>query len=238
MSKIKHTGSGNDSAAAPTHLSTLIMLIRHGETAWNLERRLQGQSDAPLNKTGAMQAQRVGVHVSSLGVQAVYSSDLSRAEDTAAAIARAASLPNVRALAGLRERKLGHHLEGRTLQEARAEFPQAVQALLSGGLSTPIPGGGESTISVCARVADAIEEIAAAHAGERVVIVTHGGVLHNVHMLATGRAAPSGMVNCAINEILVHPGAHNWEILRWGDSSHMHEMEFDQRAFGGDRVSG
>jgi len=95
MSKIKHTGSGNDSAAAPTHLSTLIMLIRHGETAWNLERRLQGQSDAPLNKTGAMQAQRVGVHVSSLGVQAVYSSDLSRAEDTAAAIARAASLPNV-----------------------------------------------------------------------------------------------------------------------------------------------
>jgi len=118
------------------------------------------------------------------------------------------------------------------------QFPQAVQALLSGGLSTPIPGGGESTISVCARVADAIEEIAAAHAGERVVIVTHGGVLHNVHMLATGRAAPSGMVNCAINEILVHPGAHNWEILRWGDSSHMHEMEFDQRAFGGDRVSG
>ena len=105
--------------------ATRIIAVRHGETAWNVDARIQGQLDIGLNDTGRWQARRAGQALAGEAIRAVYSSDLSRAHETARSIAEAAGLPVV-SDPGLRERRFGL-FEGKTFDEIHATWPEHAQ---------------------------------------------------------------------------------------------------------------
>ncbi len=102
--------------------TTRIIAIRHGETAWNVDTRIQGHLDIPLNDTGHWQARRLGQALAGEHLAAIYASDLSRAWETAQYVARAQGLA-VQPEPGLRERRFGS-FQGRTFAEPEAELPE------------------------------------------------------------------------------------------------------------------
>jgi uncharacterized phosphatase len=142
---------------------TELYLVRHGETDWNRERRIQGLTDIPLNDTGREQARRTGALLARREWEAVYSSPLSRAAETAAIIADALGLPAPRPLDAVVERNYGE-AEGLDFAGLEARFPGEVP-------------GRESREAVAARVVPALIELAERHPGERLVIVSHGGAI-------------------------------------------------------------
>lgn len=150
-------------------METTILLVRHGETDWNLERRVQGHTDRPLNGTGLAQAQTLAETLAQEQIDAVYASDLSRALETARAVADTRGLP-VETLPGLREKHFGTW-EGLTDAEIRERFPEA-----TGGSW----GDAETREQLAERVLAALAEITAANPGGRALVVTHGGPLHAV----------------------------------------------------------
>jgi len=172
---------------------TTILLVRHGETDWNLERRVQGHSDRPLNETGRAQARALAQQLAGEPVDAVYASDLLRALDTARPLAEALGLP-VQTLPGLREKHFGTW-EGLTDVEIRERFPQS-----DGGPW----GDAETTEDVAARVIAALHDVAGRHRGGHVVIVTHGGPVRAV--LRHCEVADGPVVNCHVTRIAVGDG--------------------------------
>ncbi len=200
-----------------------ICLVRHGETAWNAERRLQGHIDIPLNTRGLSQAEATARSLARAGegFAALYSSDLQRARQTADAVARTQRLAATHDTR-LRERHYGV-LQGLTFEEAERQQPQAWQHFKKRDPLVALDGGGESLGGLAARVRAALEDIAARHAGESVVVVTHGGVLDIAHRLATGK--PLELVrdfpipNAALNWIEHRAGS--WQLLAWADESHL-----------------
>ncbi|CAL8465578.1 g5114 [Coccomyxa elongata] len=244
---------------AMTVASTDILLLRHGETDWNLQFRLQGQhpEDPPLNATGTEQSRVLAnrlvsenSQVASLAEQlvrteplapdvacpimAVYSSDLRRAVQTATAAADALGLA-VALEPSLRERHLGV-LEGLTGQEAAAQQPVAWSALCSGRSDARIPGGGESEDDLTARVVAGVEAIAARHPGQKVAVFTHGGVLATCYEHTVGHKYPRKLVNCAINRVRVE--GQRWAVLDWGNVLHLQGTRTQSEAFGGSLTSG
>ena len=105
--------------------ATRILAIRHGETLWNVDSRIQGHLDIGLNDTGRWQAERLGLALKEEPIAAIYASDLSRAHDTALAVSRHTGVP-VQAEPGLRERSFGE-FEGRTFAEIEKELPEQAQ---------------------------------------------------------------------------------------------------------------
>lgn len=200
-----------------------ICLVRHGETAWNAERRLQGHIDIPLNPRGLSQAEATARSLARAGERfaALYSSDLQRARQTAEAVARAHGLAATHD-ARLRERHYGV-LQGLTFDEAERQQPQAWQHFKRREPQVALDGGGESLGGLAARVHGALEEIAARHAGETVVVVTHGGVLDIAHRLATGKPLEAvrdfAIPNAALNWVEHTSGC--WRLLAWADESHL-----------------
>ena len=200
-----------------------ICLVRHGETAWNAERRLQGHIDVPLNPRGLSQAEATARSLTRAGERfaALYSSDLQRARQTADAVARAHQLAATHD-ARLRERHYGV-LQGLTFDEAALHQPQAWQHFKRRDPMVALDGGGESLAGLAARVRAALEEIAGRHAGEQVVVVTHGGVLDIAHRLATGQpletAREFAIPNAALNWI--EHTAGSWKLIAWADESHL-----------------
>jgi uncharacterized phosphatase len=148
---------------------TTILLARHGETDWNLNRRVQGHSDTPLNDTGRAQARALGEELAEERIDAVYSSDLIRAHETARAVAESRGL-GVTAIRDLRERHFGTW-EGLTDDEIFARFNPAPDSSW---------GDGETRDEMAERVLDALRRIAAAHPESRVLVVSHGGPLRAV----------------------------------------------------------
>jgi broad specificity phosphatase PhoE len=148
---------------------TRILLVRHGETDWNLNRRLQGHADRPLNDTGREQAHALAAELAQEPLEAVYSSDLKRALDTAQIIAAARGL-EVTALPELRERHFGTW-EGLTDEEIHGRFPEAAEGVL---------GDGETREEMDRRVLATLERIAQEHPAGTVLIVSHGGPLRSV----------------------------------------------------------
>ncbi|KAF8055827.1 phosphoglycerate mutase-like protein 4 [Scenedesmus sp. PABB004] len=186
-----------------------LVLVRHGETDWNVERRLQGQQapGPPLNALGRGQAGVVAAELARRfagGVDAVWSSDLRRAVETAEPIAAALGVA-VQTHAGLRERHLGD-LQGLTYAEAPSAQPAAWEALQAPGGAARILGGGESLDDLRARLRATLLHIAAAHPGGRVVVVSHGGALHAAHAVARGAAAKGKVVNASISVLLAAAG--------------------------------
>jgi probable phosphoglycerate mutase len=216
-----------DKTAARMARPCTLILARHGETDWNMQRRLQGAAapGPPLNARGCTQALALAAHIAAgPQIDAVYSSDLSRARETAAAVAAALPCaPAVREKPELRERALGA-AEGRTLAELRAEDAAAYAAVVSRDEDAPPPGGGESVAALRARVGAALEAIAAEHPGGRVLIVTHGGVLRAAATRAGGVAAAAGpAANCSCGTLLIDAAARPalWAATAWGDAAHL-----------------
>lgn len=151
-----------------------FLLIRHGESMWNGERRIQGNQDPPLSPRGRRQAEmlarRLGGHLPQ--AVAVYSSPLRRAAETAAAVRAATGLP-VFLDAGLREMCLGKW-EGMTVPEIQAAFPGTYEGWLADPLAHPAPGG-ERLETFARRVTEAFERVRAAQPGRDAILVSHGG---------------------------------------------------------------
>ncbi len=200
---------------------TRIIAVRHGETAWNVDTRIQGQLDIGLNDKGRWQAQRVGRALAGEPVTAVYSSDLLRAWHTAERIAQAAGV-GVQPEPALRERHFGL-FEGFTFQEIEAQWPDHAQHWRRRLPEWAPPEGGESLLALRARVGEAVERIAARHLGELVVLVAHGGVLDTLYRLATRQAvdAPRAweLPNAAINRLLWTP--EGLSVVGWSDTQHL-----------------
>ncbi len=201
--------------------ATELIVIRHGETIWNLDGRQQGHLDSPLTELGVRQAEAAAMALAEEArCRALYSSDLGRAKQTADTIGRAIGLPVVTD-AGLRERHLGV-IQGRTMAEFEREEPEAHAHFRSGGADYVIPGG-ESARQRHERSVACAEEIARRHPGERVVIVTHGGPLGSLMRHAVG-LPPAGprrfsLFNASINRFSVDDG--QWRLLTWGDTRHL-----------------
>lgn len=150
---------------------TTLLLVRHGETDWNSEGRLQGHTDTSLNDYGRRQAAALADELAGDGIDVVYSSDLSRARETAEIVAKRLGLPVVLE-PGLREKNWGSW-EGLTPMER-----DAVEYV------------GESTEDHRDRTLRTLREIAERHPGRRVLVVTHGGSMRRVQAAVTGMALP------------------------------------------------
>ncbi len=156
----------------------LLLLARHGQSTWNAERRWQGQGDPPLSERGRRQAEALADALAGHALDALLSSDLARAAETAEIVARRLGLPPPRLEPRLRERSLGAWT-GRTEAEIAAAWPAELERLRAGDPELR-PGGGESEHQVVRRVRDALSDLAAAPPGGRVALVTHLGVIRTL----------------------------------------------------------
>lgn len=200
--------------------ATRVLLVRHGETDWNLQTRLQGHTDIPLNATGRWQAAQLGRVLAGEPLDAVYSSDLVRALHTAAEIACATGAP-LRPETELRERRFGC-FEGMTYAEIEARWPGDARRwrLREPGFG---PEGGENLIDFHARCVGAAERLAARHPGGSIALVAHGGVLDSLYRAATRVPldAPRSwrMGNASINRLLHTPSG--FSLVGWDDDAHL-----------------
>jgi 2,3-bisphosphoglycerate-dependent phosphoglycerate mutase len=211
----------------PLDSSTRILAIRHGETAWNRDTRIQGHLDIPLNEFGLAQASRLTEALQSETLDAVYCSDLARARQTAQGLAASAGLP-LHEEAGLRERSFGI-FEGLTWQEIALRWPE--QSLRWRQRDAEFGAeGGETLAAFYARCIAMITRIAAAHPGQTVVIVAHGGVMDCLYRAATRLAldAPRSWTlgNAAINRLLYSP--EGFSLIGWNDDAHLQGLSLDE----------
>lgn len=210
--------------------TTRLLLIRHGETAWNAEHRIQGRLDVPLSTTGMWQTGRLAQRLADEVLDAVISSDLARAWMTGAPLAEARGLdmvPEPR----LRERAFGI-FEGKTLDEIAAEHPEEFAAWRARDVDWRIPDG-ESGTEFIDRVLDALEEIAGNFPGGTVAVVTHGGVLdvvyRNARRLAWDAPRDHLMLNASVNRLQAQPSPLRLQIVDWADVAHL-ELSRDELA--------
>ncbi len=200
--------------------ATRIIAIRHGETAWNVDTRIQGHLDIPLNDTGRRQAERLSRVLREEPITAVYASDLTRAWETAQLVARPLGL-EVQAEQGLRERSFGS-FEGKTFAEIEGLLPEQAQRWRT---RDPVfsPDGGESLLTLQQRVVATAERLAARHPGELIALVGHGGVMDVLYRAATRLElqAPRtwALGNTAINRLLWTP--EGFTLVGWADSRHL-----------------
>ena len=213
--------------------STRILAIRHGETAWNLGGRIQGHLDLPLNATGRAQAQRLARALAERdAIDLIVSSDLSRALDTARAVADATGAPLVTERA-LRERCFGD-FQGRTFAEISAAWPEQAERWRRRDPAWSPPGGqGESLLQFQERVTQAAQRLAAENTGKNIALFTHGGVLDVLYRAATGlglQDARSWQIgNAAVNRLLWSP-AGGLTLVGWADTTHLEDETLDENA--------
>ncbi len=208
-----------------------ILLIRHGETAWNRERRMQGHIDIPLNQAGQRQARALGAALAAERPDAIWSSDLQRARDTAQAVADGHGM-TVHLDASLRERCYGA-FEGMTYQEIGERYPQAMGQWKARSPHARFPGGerdAETLHEFHQRCVAAVTGIARRQQGRKLVLVTHGGVLDSMYREATGMAIDAerhfGIVNAAINRL--RWDGDRWFLLQWADDAHLAAAGLDE----------
>jgi 2,3-bisphosphoglycerate-dependent phosphoglycerate mutase len=208
--------------------ATRIIAVRHGETAWNVDARIQGQLDIQLNDTGRWQARLVGQALATEQFSAIYSSDLGRAHDTARAIGEAARVPVV-AHSGLRERRFGM-FEGKTFDEIHTNWPEHAQNWRKRIPEWQPPEGGESLLQLRERVTRTMKDLASRHYGELIAVVAHGGVLDTLYRVATGQEVNSPrtwqLPNGAINRLLWTP--EGFTLVGWSDTQHLDHADIDQ----------
>lgn len=201
---------------------TSILLIRHGETAWNAEHRIQGLLDVPLSNTGIWQAARLAERLADETLDAVVASDLARAWLTAQPLAQRHGLEPV-AEPRVRERDFGS-FQGHTVDEIAQRWPDEFRAWRARDPAWALPGG-ESGDEFIARVLAALHDIAVEHAGRTVAVVTHGGVLDVAYRRARSLSwdAPREhqMLNAAINRLSVATKPLRLTVLDWADSAHL-----------------
>lgn len=201
--------------------ATRVLAIRHGETAWNVGARIQGHIDIALNEHGRQQARRLGRALADGDrPDVLYSSDLARARDTAAAIAETCGLP-LQLEPLLRERCFGS-FEGHTIEEVHQRDPELAQRWRRREPGF-VPPGGESLNVFYERCLHTVLRLVQAHPGRTVAVVAHGGVLDCLYRAATGVALdqPRGwsIENASVNRLLCADG--RLTLTGWGDVSHL-----------------
>jgi probable phosphoglycerate mutase len=202
---------------------TELLFIRHGETDWNRRQCFQGQIDVPLNGNGLEQAARLGARLAAEPHDAIFSSDLQRAQQTAAPVAAAWGQQPV-LVPGLREQCFGVW-EGLDFPAIQEKYPDLWPQWLEQDADFALPGG-ESLAQFHARVIDAVKGLAAQAPGRRLAIVTHGGVLDMLWRTAQGLPL-KGPRECAIpntglNRLRWAGGALSVE--RWADDEHVRDL--------------
>jgi len=208
--------------------NTRICFVRHGETNWNAEQRMQGHIDIPLNANGISQAERLANALIRVkhSFDVIYSSDLERALHTANAVARALSL-DVQITPRLRERNVGK-LQGLLLAEAPVLLPEIWQRHIARELDHDL-GGGESIRTFHQRMQDILELFLNEHRGQSVLAVSHGGSLDMIYRIVTQQALDAERVavvpNTSLNWI-THDGS-TWSVECWADTSHLSESALD-----------
>jgi len=208
-----------------------LVLIRHGVTAWNQQRRFQGQIDTPLSEEGHQQAMLTARHLSTLSqaqpIDAIYASDLKRAWSTAEPIARLLGLPILKQSL-LRERHYGV-FEGKTHEELQLEGLQSdYQRWRNRELDFALPQGGESLRDFFDRTHRALQSIVAAHqSNERIVAVTHGGFLDCAYRIASGVAMTEQrqhpLHNASLNRIAWD--GERFSMIEWGQIDHLDSLD-------------
>jgi broad specificity phosphatase PhoE len=189
---------------------TTILLVRHGETDWNRERRFQGHANPPLNAVGRRQAHELAQRLESERVDAVYASDLRRAHETAAIVAVQLDLP-VTTVPALREVDVGEW-EGLTVDEIQKTSPEGLERWRKHGLRGW--EGGESFEALAGRMVGALQGIAAGHPRETALVISHGAAIRacrahaaGVDYAASRRLFPGPLGNCDLVELRVEDGA-------------------------------
>ncbi|MEJ8815136.1 histidine phosphatase family protein [Variovorax ureilyticus] len=216
--------------------TTELILIRHGETDWNRELRFQGHIDVPLNDMGHEQARRLGLRLAGESVQYLVSSDLMRAQQTAAPAAQQLELA-IATTVTLREQNFGV-VEGMRAEEIQTLHPRAWEDWLQFREDHAMPEG-ESARQFHGRIIDALGSIATAHSGQSVLVVTHGGVLDMVWRTARGLGLngprQSEIPNAGFNRIRLADASapDRIEIVDWADTRHLDDLPaqptYDQR---------
>jgi 2,3-bisphosphoglycerate-dependent phosphoglycerate mutase len=211
--------------------NTQIVLIRHGETAWNAERRLQGHIDIGLNEEGLRQAAALAAALAGERFDAIVASDLQRAHQTAQAVARVQGMA-LHSDPGLRERCYGG-FEGLLYAEIEARFPVEFAAWQAREIDSVMPSGvraAESFRQFYARSIHAILGWAERHPGQTLALVAHGGVLECAYRAAMGLALETPrdfpVKNASINRFTVTGGKL---VLRsWGEVDHLQRGVLDE----------
>jgi probable phosphoglycerate mutase len=202
---------------------TKLCLIRHGETSWNAERRLQGHTDIPLNATGILQARQMAQALKDIKLtfDVLYTSDLKRAADTANAVVELFGV-DVQVDSALRERHFGA-LQGLSISEAPLQEPGIWQAHIARDLEHDL-GGGESIQQFALRVQNALDKIQARHTGKTILLVSHGGTLDMMYRIASKQVLSADRVasvpNASLNW-LTHSQGSGWTVGQWADTRHL-----------------
>ena len=208
--------------------TTRFCLVRHGETNWNVEGRLQGHTDVDLNERGITQAAQMAKAIKAINLQfdVLYTSDLLRAAKTANAIEK---LFNTKAIvdSSLRERHLGA-LQGITAKEAPLFDAELWKSHISRDIHQELRGG-ESIAQLAQRVQKALEKIRMQYLGQTILVVSHGGTLDMMYRLASNQALDAeraiSVPNASLNWIS-HDGS-SWKVDRWADTSHLDTLALD-----------
>lgn len=208
---------------------TSVLAVRHGETAWNRETRIQGQLDIPLSPLGAAQARRLAQALDGQGVEVIYASDLSRARQTAEAVAQQLGLA-VQLEPGLRERGFGL-FEGLTWAEIETRWPAESERWRRRDPQFAAQGG-ESLQDFYARSVAAVESLASRHPGQTVLIVAHGGVLDCLYRAAARQSLQAARTwtlgNASINRLLYSQSGLT--LVGWNDDNHLAGLSLDDTA--------
>ena len=207
---------------------TQLCIVRHGETAWNAEGRVQGQLDVPLSEVGLAQARAVAAALQGEQFSVIYSSDLQRVTQTAEPSARMLGLP-VRLDPRLRERHYGM-FQTLTYAEVKIKHPEDYARFKAKDPDYDFRTG-ESLRAFSARSIECVADLAARHAGESILVFTHGGVLEMARRFATGASLSTvrefEIPNCALNRMTIS-GAE-WTVLGWGECGHLEAALDDLR---------
>jgi uncharacterized phosphatase len=174
---------------------TSLYLVRHGETDWNAQRRIQGSTDIPLNATGRLQAATTGGLLARRHWDGIYASPLSRAFETASIIAASAQLGQPQTIAAIVERNYGE-AEGLNWQQIEERFP--------GDAAVP---GRETHAAVAERVVPALLALGTARPGESLIVVTHGGVIRSVLGVVDPDTAHGSITNGSIHSFELVDGS-------------------------------
>ena len=201
-------------------MTTRLCVVRHGETAWNAEHRVQGQLDVPLNEVGQAQAKAAAKALTREKFDAIYSSDLSRARQTAAPTAQLFSMQVV-VEKDLRERHYGI-FERLTYAEVKLRYPEDYARFEARDPDYAFRTG-ESLKDFSARSISVISRIVNQHKDRNILVFTHGGVLDKLYRYVTGLplSAPRdfGIPNAGLNRIELTP--EGWQIRAWADVAHL-----------------
>lgn len=212
----------NTSAPDNEHMTELV-LIRHGETDWNRELRFQGQVDVPLNATGHEQARRVAERLAGERFDQLYVSDLIRTRQTAQPTAERLGLAG-QSDAALREQNFGR-VDGMRTEDIQQQHPDAWAGWVQFREDFAFEGA-ETVREFHARVLGAVRRLVAAHTGQTLLVVTHGGVLDMIYRSAKGLSL-SGPRTCdipngGINRVRF--SGESIDILQWGEARHLIDL--------------